>query len=185
MTYAEEKKIRRLAMASDSAIIVEVKALSSYRPEMARAIITEAKKRNLSPEIISNYEQSSKFLSETEEAKWVKYISFGCCQHCDKEKELKGFTNRKAVSFLRGTRIDESLEFSCVDCGQLLLKDSSRFSAAFGWWSLTGVFVTPYVLMKNYQELRNEFPNSDNHWKTVVRTNYKSLRKEFPEVLED
>jgi len=56
--------------------------------------------------------------------------------------------------------VNERTEYACRACAEADLRRESWYSAGFGWWSVQGLFATPYVLYTNLKQL-NSFDKGD------------------------
>ena len=177
MTYAEEKYENRLKYLTDSKLQVECNNIINLRPEIALLLIREAQRRNILTKSIKDYLNSRRYLSEKEIEELVEFVKGLKCSLCDLNNNEVGYSVKNAVSLIYKTSVSEEEFISCKDCAIRMINRSTNISLLGGWWSLTGIFITPYVLIKNWTELLSDFKNSENHFRVNVLENYMYYRE--------
>jgi len=175
MTYNEEKYQRRLKGMSDGILEVEYrKYFKNLLPEMALIMLVELRERGLLTDEIGEPEEQEAYLSEEEIQAKLAEIKGAICPRCNKAGDIVGTYVKSAISFVTRTRVDEEEIICCRDCAKDALWRASVMTAGTGWWSIQGIFITPWILGTNLLKYKSGFPNSDDRLRLMA---IASLRK--------
>ncbi len=133
----------------------EIEKLARYesktlRREVLGILKDEIKLRNLSADLILWVDAETNTFTDLEKKILIQKIEKLPCPSCREQKTLlSGHTHTTIISMLIVCKQREHKKILCARCGR-----NEKFTALFktflfGWWSRTGFFLTPYLLLKS------------------------------------
>lgn len=177
MTYNEQKYQRRLEGMTDGVLEVEYRRhFKELLPEMALIMLTELRSRGLLDEELGTVENNEAYLPEEEIRAKLEEIKNAVCPRCGKSGDIVGVYIKSAVSVVVKALVEEEEVICCRECAKDALWRASLLTAAAGWWSLPGIFVTPWVLGTNLMYYKSGFPKSDDRLRLIAITTLREAK---------
>jgi len=178
VTYNEKKYQRRLKDMSDGVLEVEYrKYFKDLLPEMALIMLAELRERGLLAEQIGGPENQESCLSEESIQEKLAELKGSKCPRCEKSGDIVGVYVKSAISFITRVRVEEEEIICCRDCARDALWRASLVTAGAGWWSVPGIFVTPWVLGTNLIKYKSDFPGSDDRLRLIAISELTATEK--------
>ncbi|MCB9426073.1 MAG: hypothetical protein H6584_03470 [Flavobacteriales bacterium] len=127
----------------------------SLRPEIIPVLKDELIRRNLDPELITWVDAEVDVFSELEKQTLIRKIENLNCPKCDQRFEkLRAYEIQDIVSLVFWSYETKATRILCPSCGRKAKFNAIITTAILGWWSKSGILLTPYILIK---ELVNAF----------------------------
>lgn len=128
---------------------------SSLRPEIVPVLKDELIRRNLNPELITWVDAEVNDLCELEKQTLIRKIENLSCPKCGQRFEkLRAYEIQDIVSIIFWSYETKVTRILCPNCGRKAKLNAIVTTAILGWWSKSGILLTPYILIK---ELVNIF----------------------------
>lgn len=135
----------RYSRMSDFEIIQLAKNPKGLRSEVIPILEKEIITRKLILDIKWITDENNEFASrELEDLK--KRISNLKCSNCNQKSEIQGFEFRRVISYIFFTDYVLRKVFLCKKCGHKIRLRNLLYNVLLGWWSGSGLWMTPYSL---------------------------------------
>jgi len=122
----------------------------TLRREVLSVLKDEIKLRNLNVDLISWVDAETNTFTGVEKTTLIRKIEKLPCPNCgDKKTTLSGHTYTTIISVLIGYKQKDHKKILCHRCGRNEKITAFFKTFLFGWWSRTGLFLTPYILLKS------------------------------------
>lgn len=122
----------------------------TLRREVLSVLKDEIELRNLNVGLISWVDAETNTFSGLEKKTLITQIEKLPCPNCgDKKTTLSGHTFTTIISVLIGYKQKDHKKILCHRCGKNEKLTAFFKTFLFGWWSRTGLFLTPYTLLKS------------------------------------
>jgi hypothetical protein len=119
------------------------------RKEVLRILKEEIEKRNLDKILISWVDTETNTFDGIERESLIKKIQHLNCPKCSKKDKLYGFEINQIVSVLLFAYDTRNEKILCLSCGKKAKLKAIVFTFFAGWWSRRGIFLTPWIVMKD------------------------------------
>ncbi|MCB0453417.1 MAG: hypothetical protein KDC94_11155 [Aequorivita sp.] len=136
---------------SDSKIEnIAKKESKGLRKEVLGILKDEIEKRKLDKNLISWVETETKTYSGIERDLLIKKIQNLNCPKCSEKKDrLYGFEINQVVSVLLFANDTRNEKILCLSCGKKAKWKAILITFFAGWWSRRGIFLTPWIVIKD------------------------------------
>lgn len=181
--YSVEEIKKTYEGFSDSKIEIIAKNESKgLRTEVLGILREEIEKRNLDKNLISWVDTETKTFDGFERDTLVKKIENLTCPKCSEKKDrLYGFEMKQVVSFIfvaKETRYEKIL---CLRCGKKAKLKSILITLVSGWWSIHGIFLTPWTVISESINFLSIDKTSDRIINGLIDENTGHLRRKGTE----
>ena len=149
--YSVEEIRENYKEFSDSKIEnIAKKESKGLRKEVLGILKDEIEKRKLDKNLISWVETETKTYSGIERDLLIKKIQNLNCPKCSEKKDrLYGFEINQVVSVLLFANDTRNEKILCLSCGKKAKWKAILITFFAGWWSRRGIFLTPWIVIKD------------------------------------
>jgi hypothetical protein len=120
------------------------------RKEVLEILKEEIARRDLDEQLIVWVDAENHTLSDLEKQSLIKKIENLKCPSCGKkESNLIGQEFNIIVSAIRLLSNSSENRILCANCGRKKKIRTFLINGLLGWWSVPGIFLTPYTLLKD------------------------------------
>lgn len=121
----------------------------TLRREVLVVLKDEIEKRNLNPTLITWIDAETNPLSEAEKKELTKKMKNLTCPNCKRTKTvLSGHEFTTIISMLIICKQKTQKKILCDSCASSEKMSAFFQTFLFGWWSRSGILLTPYTLIK-------------------------------------
>jgi hypothetical protein len=102
---------------------------------------------------------------------YAQEVHSGACPLCNQPGTIDVHTSHKIWSLLTVSSLSRKSIICCNGCGFKKKAGDIAFCLVFGWWSMTGILLTPFQVFRNLLEFFN-LPHPDypsDHLKQMLR----------------
>lgn len=118
------------------------------RKEILGILKNKIEKRNLDKRLITWVEAETNTLTDFEKKKVYEKIHRLNCPNCgSKHSNLRGHKFKTIISFIIFSNQIEKNRIFCNSCAKNKRVKSFLTTVIFGWWSIKGLFLTPYTII--------------------------------------
>lgn len=110
-------------------------------------LVAEIEKRKLGNDLVEWITAERRLLSTEELFKLKEIVVNSLCPDCQKARGLIGVEYSTRTSFIVDTSVDEHRVIVCERCGKSRESGSFITTLVTGWWSVEGLFATPFTLL--------------------------------------
>ncbi len=182
----EINEIRKNYEAYETSKIVSlIKQSNKLREDVIPILIHEIKKRNLGKHYIDRIKADRRILSESELIQLKHIVTTSTCSLCDKQKPLYGIKYTTIYSLFVDYSITSYHRIICERCGQNAKQKSLLITSLFGWWSIHGIFRTPFILLQKLKSKNQRLSQSDRIIEYFIKKNIGeiTLNNESPAII--
>lgn len=121
----------------------------TLRRDVLVVLKDEIVRRNLDPNLITWVDAETQILTDKEKINLLRNLEKLDCSNCStKSQKLSGHRYTSLISAIIWSKQVDHMKILCDSCGR-----SEKFNAFFktfllGWWSKSGFFLTPFLLLK-------------------------------------
>jgi hypothetical protein len=154
MTFDLKQIERNYNLYSDAELqrIVLCESRCLY-PEVIEVLRREVEKRNFPKSLIKTLEIQKDIqvnpLSDMDINLLADKINSFACPHCNQYRGITANIVTTCYSQVKKVRIKDYFILGCSYCVIDKAKKYLVRSALLGWWSIPGIFVTPFIIIKN------------------------------------
>ncbi|MCU0348135.1 MAG: hypothetical protein MUC59_14435 [Saprospiraceae bacterium] len=187
MYSSDEIKEKYERFDNASILRIAVNESRGLRDEAVTFLIDEIKKRNLDSSLIDWINAERRLLSTAELSKLKNIVKSCRCCICQKNHSLFGYEFKTITSILIEAIVTHQKIIVCQGCGENKRKKSAIWSAIFGWWSMSGIISTPFILVEKIKALTNEKHQSDTIIEAFILENIGTItiNHEKQEVIQE
>lgn len=141
------------------------------RDDVIPILIEEIKRRKLGENLIEWINAERRILSKNELEELKAKIKACICTDCGEKSNLKGYKIKTIISYLFNASITDRTLIICEDCGSTRKFNSGFWTAIFGWWSIKGLFSTPFILYDKVKSSIFEDQQSEEIIESLIKNN--------------
>ena len=98
------------------------------------------------------------------------------CPICNQVQGVNGLKVGRIIGVLIVTRFESEIVVGCRSCLQEEVKAANIYNLILGWWSIFGIFITPFTIISNWVKLRRlkeGVPSEE--FRQYLKKNYECL----------
>lgn len=172
----DDAKIKRLAK----------KESKGLRDDVVPILLEEIKKRELDHNLIEWVKAERRILSGHELDVLKQKVKTSTCTICNLNKNLYGIKYSTIISFFIGYTTTHYEQIICTSCGSKQKQQSAIKTLFLGWWSPSGFFTTPFILIQKLIGLFRGQNLSDELIEAFIKNNIGTitLKNDSQEIIQ-
>lgn len=145
----------------------------TLRHDVLIVLKDEIERRNLDPNLITWVDAETQTLSNKEKTNLLRNLKKLDCSNCStKSQKLSGHKYSSLIAAIIWKKQTDHMKILCDSCGRSEKLSAFFKTFLFGWWSKSGIFLTPFLLLKflyipffkqkHHKQVLNDFIHKNN-----------------------
>lgn len=148
----------------------------TLHPEIRPILLDELNRRKIGKDIVRTLEAETLLIREEAIKDLIRFVQNQGCTKCGLSNvPIVCSVQRVIGSFLIQWMDEEITTLCCMNCRKKEFIIANCINLTMGWWSVSGVFKTPAVLVQNMLFLIGKKSNEENIARYVIK-NYNNLK---------